>query len=86
VRNKRNPFLARLISSVEQPSIHQDIQQMGMFVRIGDSEPQYEFAPPPPFRGGLRQSGYLPLLPIHKTPGYDMSRLPTLPTTPFRLK
>jgi hypothetical protein len=80
VRNKRDIFLARLVSAVEQPSIHEDVQQMGMFVKIGDSDPEYDFAPVVGGRHGLRQSGYVGRI------GNDLSRLPTLPTTPFILK
>ena len=84
VRNKRDPFLARLVSCVEQPTVHQDVQQMGMFVKIGDTDPEYDFVPPS--RNGLRQSGYLVNGGAGHGRGYDLSRLPTLPTTPFILK
>jgi hypothetical protein len=86
VRNKRDPFLARLVSCTEQPTVYQEIQQMGMFVKIGDSDPEYDYSPPSR-HNGLRQSGYLMNgCGAGSGRGYDLSRLPTLPTTPFILK
>lgn len=72
VKNKRDPFLTRLVISVEKKTILEDVGQMGMFVAIGDSAPEYEFNTPR-MRRRLQQQGE------------GNTGLPRIPSTPYRL-
>jgi len=58
VKNKKDPFIARLMMAVEKRTILDDVRHMGMFIVIGDSKPEYEY------NSGLRVSGSrLPRIP-----------------------
>lgn len=60
VRNKRDPFIARLLIATETRSILDDIRVMGMFVKIADAAPEYEFHVP---RTTKKPAGGLPRIP-----------------------
>lgn len=59
VQNKKDPFLARLVTATETNRIFNDIQALGMFVSIGGEKPMYEFHVP----DRSSSVGNLPMIP-----------------------